>query len=587
MSRGTQRKLAAIVSADVVGYSRLMGVDETGTLQRLKAHRANLIDKLIETHGGRIVKTTGDGLLLEFPSVVAAVECVVAVQEGMIERNADVSQDEAIRFRIGVHLGDVIVEGDDIFGEGVNIAARLQEIGEADGVTISSNAHDSVDRRIKAGFVDGGDQELKNIARPVRVWQWSSNAKKTAAPSDAKPSPAPDKPSIAVLPFNNMSGDPEQEFFADGMAEDIITGLSQFGSLLVIARNSTFSFKGQSIDVKQVAETLAVRYVLEGSIRKGGDRIRVTAQLIDADSGNHIWAERFDRDVSDIFAVQDEVTGAIIAAIAPEIDQFEIDRSRRKSPAEFSAWDLYQKGLAAYHSSEPADFISSIDTFDQATQLDPEFALAWAMGALARTQYALNGQPEDRDGLIREARDKVQTALRLSPRDPLCVLADGTVHSYDREHQIGIAKLQDAIKLNPNLALAYLLLGQARDAAGQYENVIAATDEFIRLSPRDVDIGMVLTMRAYALLHLHRYDEAVETAYRSMHTPNPTSWAFVCYCVCLFHHGRREEAQLALDDVYAQIPDFSQAHVREALRHHDQENISMEIDALRELGVPD
>jgi len=587
MSRGTQRKLAAIVSADVVGYSRLMGVDETGTLQRLKAHRAELIDKLIEKHGGRIVKTTGDGLLLEFPSVVAAVECVVAVQKGMIERNADASQDETIRFRIGVHLGDVIVEGDDIFGEGVNIAARLQEIGEADGVTISSNAHDSVDRRIKARFVDGGDQKLKNIARPVRVWRWSGNGEVTAEPSSDKPLPIPDKPSIAVLPFDNMSGDPEQEFFADGMAEDIITGLSRFGSLLVIARNSTFSFKGQSIDVKQVAETLAVRYVLEGSIRKVGDRIRVTAQLIDADSGNHIWAERFDRDVSDIFAVQDEVTGAIIAAIAPEIDQFEIERSRRKSPAEFDAWDLYQKALAAYHRSGPADFVSSIEAFDQATQLDPGFALAWAMAALARTQYALNGQPEDRDGLIREARDKVQTALRLSPRDPLCVLADGTVHSYDSEHQIGIAKLQDAIKLNPNLALAYLLLGQARDAAGQYEDVIADTDEFIRLSPRDVDICMVLTMRAYALLHLRRYDEAVETAYRSMHTPNPTSWAFVCYCVCLFHHGRREEAQLALDDVYAQIPDFSQALVRDALRHHDQENISMEIDALRELGVPD
>ncbi|MBT3373778.1 MAG: hypothetical protein HOA08_09210 [Rhodospirillaceae bacterium] len=390
-----------------------------------------------------------------------------------------------------------------------------------------------------------------------------------------------------MLPFTNMSGYPEQEFFADGMAEDIITGLSRFGSLLVIARNSTFSFKGQSIDVKQVAETLGVRYVLEGSIRKGGDRIRVTAQLIDADSGNHIWADRFDREVADIFAVQDEVTGAIIAAIAPEIDQFEIERSRRKLPMELDAWDLYQKGLAAYHRSVSADFVSSIDTFDQATQLDPGFALAWAMAALARTQYVLNGQPENRDELIREAKKKVQMALRLSPRDPLCVLADGTVHSHYREHQIGIAKLQDAIKLNPNLALAYLLLGQARDAAGQYEETIAATDEFVRLSPRDVEICKVLTMRAYSLFHLHRYAEAAEMAYRAMHAPNPTVWAFVSYSICLFYLDRKKDAKLALDEVYSKIPDFSQAHVLQALQHHDPGHVHREIEALRELGVPE
>ena len=390
-----------------------------------------------------------------------------------------------------------------------------------------------------------------------------------------------------MLPFTNMSGYPEQEFFADGMAEDIITGLSRFGSLLVIARNSTFSFKGQSIDVKQVAETLGVRYVLEGSIRKGGDRIRVTAQLIDADSGNHIWADRFDREVADIFAVQDEVTGAIIAAIAPEIDQFEIERSRRKLPMELDAWDLYQKGLAAYHRSVSADFVSSIDTFDQATQLDPGFALAWAMAALARTQYVLNGQPENRDELIREAKKKVQMALRLSPRDPLCVLADGTVHSHYREHQIGIAKLQDAIKLNPNLALAYLLLGQARDAAGQYEETIAATDEFVRLSPRDVEICKVLTMRAYSLFHLHRYAEAAEMAYRAMHAPNPTVWAFVSYSICLFYLDRKNDAKLALDEVYSKIPDFSQAHVLQALQHHDPGHVHREIEALRELGVPE
>ena len=567
------RKLAAILAADVAGYSRLMGEDETGTLAALRELRQGLSDVVVG-HRGDLVKSMGDGWLVEFPSVVDAVNCALQVQENLAGH-------DIIKLRIGIHIGDIVHEDEDIYGDGVNIAARLQEIAEPGSVALSETARKFLDGKLANEFKDAGERELKNIVEAVRVFISGGVEGNSGTPAQT------DKPSIAVLPFDNMSGDAEQEFFADGMAEDIITGLSRFGSLLVIVRNSTFSFKGQAIDVKQVAVTLGVRYVLEGSIRKGGDRIRVTAQLIDADSGNHIWAERYDREVSDIFAVQDEVTGAIIAAIAPEIDQFEIERSRRKSPAEFDAWDLYQKGLAAFHRAGPADFVAAIDTFDQATQLDPGFALAWAMAALARTQYALNGRPEDRDQLIRVARENVQIALRLSPRDPLCVLADGTVHSYYREHQIGIAKLQDAIELNPNLALAYLLLGQARDAAGQYEDVIAASDEFIRLSPRDVDLCMALTMRAFSLFHLNHREEAVETAYRAMHTPNPTDWAFVCYCVCLFYLDRKEEAKFALDEVYSRIPGFSQAHVREALRHHDEENVGLEVEALRALGVPE
>ena len=575
------RKLAAILAADVVGYSRLMGEDQARTLDALRQLRKEHFEPVVAEYRGNVVKRMGDGWIVEFASVSDAVDCAMRFQAGLANH-------EIIRLRAGIHIGEVVFEDEDVFGEGVNIAARLEELAEPGEVLISDAVHNSLDKRSAQDFSGGDSHQLKNIDRPVHVWRWSSTGTQKAKKVETGGALAlPDKPSIAVLPFDNMSGDPEQEFFADGMAEDIITGLSRFGSLLVIARNSTFSFKGQSIDVKQVAETLGVRYVLEGSIRKGGERIRVTAQLIDATSGNHIWGDRFDREVADIFAVQDEVTGAIIAAIAPEIDQFEIERSRRKLPAELDAWDLYQKGLAAYHRSVSADFVSSIDTFDQATQLDPEFALAWAMAALARTQYVWSGQAKDRDVLIREAREKVQMALRLSPRDPLCVLADGTVHSHYGEHQIGIAKLQDAIKLNPNLALAYLLLGQARDAAGQYEETIAATDEFVRLSPRDVEICKVLTIRAYSLLHLHRFAEAAETAYRAMHAPNPTVWAFVSYGLCLFYLGRKEDAKLALDEVYSKIPDFSQAHVLEVLHHHDPEHVHREIEALRQLGVPD
>ncbi|MDP6874714.1 MAG: adenylate/guanylate cyclase domain-containing protein, partial [Alphaproteobacteria bacterium] len=300
-----------------------MGADEAGTLDALRELRQDLFQPTVSEHRGEVVKSMGDGWLVEFASVVDAVNCALQVQENLVNH-------EIIKLRIGIHIGDIVHEDEDIYGDGVNIAARLQEIAEPGGVALSGRAQEFLDGKLASGFRDAGEKQLKNISEAVRVFlsETGANEDSDGASVSGRPPPLPGKPSIAVLPFDNMSGDPEQAFFADGMAEDIITGLSRFGSLLVIARNSTFSFKGQSIDVKQVAETLGVRYVLEGSIRKGGDRIRVTAQLIDADSGNHIWADRFDREVADIFAVQDEVTAAIIAAIAPEIDQFEIERSR-------------------------------------------------------------------------------------------------------------------------------------------------------------------------------------------------------------------------------------------------------------------
>ncbi|MFP6748482.1 MAG: adenylate/guanylate cyclase domain-containing protein, partial [Alphaproteobacteria bacterium] len=292
MTERTQRRLAAIVSADVVGYSKLMGVDEAATLASLRAHRAELIDALIAGHGGRIVKTMGDGLLLEFPSVVEATQCVIDLQRGMRERNASVAEDRRITFRIGVNLGDIIVEGEDILGDGVNIAARLQEIAEPGGVAISARVHEDVRDRLDTAFTDGGEQTLKNIARPQQVWRWSPA---DAAPRDVMEPATPDKPSIAVLSFDNMSSDPDHEYFADGMAEDIITALSKISRMRVIARNSTFAYKGHALDVRKVASELGVRYVLEGSIRSGGKRLRITAQLIDATDGSHVWAERYDR----------------------------------------------------------------------------------------------------------------------------------------------------------------------------------------------------------------------------------------------------------------------------------------------------
>ena len=327
--------------ADVAGYSRLMGRDESGTLAALKAVRQEVVDPAIASHGGRIVKTTGDGLLLEFPSVVNAVRCAVEVQTAMADRTAGIAEDRRIAFRIGINLGDIIVEGDDIFGDGVNVAARLQEIAAPGGICISSRVHDDVRDRLDTAFDDGGTQTLKNIARPVQVWRWQPGT--AVAPKPAPPPtalPLPDKPSIAVLPFQNMSGDPEQEYFADGITEDIITELSRFQSLFVIARNSSFTYKGKSPDIRQVGRELGVRYVLEGSVRKAGNRIRVTSQLIDALTGSHIWAERYDRVLEDVFAVQEELTQSIVRAIAPPISDEEVAKVRRRRPDSLGGYEI-------------------------------------------------------------------------------------------------------------------------------------------------------------------------------------------------------------------------------------------------------
>ena len=349
------RRLAAIVAADVAGYSRLMGLDEVGTARALREHR-KVTDALVEKHGGRLVKSTGDGVLLEFPSVVDAVECAVAVQAVMAERNEGVPVDRRMLFRIGINLGDILIEGDDILGDGVNVAARLEGIAEPGGICISSSAYDQVRGKVAVEFADLGEQRLKNIDRPVRVY--AANAMghlRTISsacfhiPSLRSHLPLPDKPSIAVLPFQNMSGDPEQEYFADGMVEDIITALSRFKSLFVIARNSSFTYKGKAVDIKQVGRELGVRYVLEGSVRKAAGKVRITGQLIDAVTGAHLWADRFERDLTDVFALQDEVTVAVVSAIQPKLLQTEIELATRRRPENLTAYDFYLRAMPQYY----------------------------------------------------------------------------------------------------------------------------------------------------------------------------------------------------------------------------------------------
>ncbi len=366
-----ERRLSAILAADVVGYTRLMEADEEGTLAQLKAARSDVVDPKIAECGGRIVKTTGDGMLVEFTSAVEAIRGAVQVQEEMAARDGD------IRFRIGVNIGDIMIDGDDIFGDGVNLAARLEAAAPEGGVLISAAVHDHIAGKVEVSFSDGGEQSFKNISKPIQVWRWQLGGESSQAPEKA-PLELPDKPSIAVLPFDNMSGDPEQEYFSDGITEDIITSLSKFRWFFVTARNSTFAYKGQALNIPKIARELGVQYVLEGSVRKAGSRVRITGQLIDALDGNHIWAERYDRELVDIFDLQDEITSAISGAVAPELAETVRKRSLRKAPESLDAWDLHNRAMWHLYRYNRADAKQALALFERAIAADPNFAAAHA-----------------------------------------------------------------------------------------------------------------------------------------------------------------------------------------------------------------
>jgi adenylate cyclase len=556
MTEGTQRRLAAIVSADVVGYARLMGRDEAGTLRRLNAHRSELIDGLIEKHGGRIVKTMGDGLLLEFASVVAAVECCVAVQEGMAARNADAGED-AIRFRIGVHLGDVIVEGDDIFGDGVNIAARLQEIGEAGGVVILSNAHDSVHGRIEAGFVDGGEQDLKNIARPVRVWRWSGDSGRTAVPSNGAPLPLPDKSSIAVLPFDNMSGDPEQEYFADGVTEDIITALSKFHSFLVIARHSTFTYKGRAVNVGDVGRELGVRYVVEGSIRKAGNRVRVTAQLIEAAGGNHLWAERYDRDLEDIFALQDEISETIVGAVEQEIGSVERSRATRKRPDSLEAWELLQRGLHHVWQMNREGLEAGADLLRQSIAKDASFAQAHSQLAFTLLHQVFLGTTDDAGRTLSDAEIHTTEALKYDNGDSLAHEMFARILSVQHRHDEAVTEAKRAVQFNPNSASANMALAFVCMSANRSAEALDPIDRAIRISPKDPRLFTHLLTKGFLLGEVGRLDEGLELIRQATSMPHGDYRPALMLGRFASEAGFIEEPQKAAERVMELNPDFT------------------------------
>jgi adenylate cyclase len=474
-----ERRLAAILAADVAGYSRLMGTDEEGTLAALKAIRGELADPKIKEHRGRIVKTTGDGLLLEFASVVDAVRCAVEVQREMAERNADVPPDRRIELRMGINVGDIIRDGRDIYGDGVNVAARLEALAEPGGICVSRVVRDQVRDKLAFSFEDLGEQQVKNIARPIRVHrillgEAKGPSESTAVGESKAPLPLPDKPSIAVLPFQNMSGDPEQEYFADGMVEEIITALSRIRWLFVIARNSSFTYKGQAVDVKQVGRELGVRYVLEGSVRKASNRVRITTQLIEAETSAHLWADRFDGSLEDIFELQDQVAISVAGVIEPALQIAEIRRSAERPTSDLTAYDLYLRALSHASTWEKAGSLAALDLLTQAIKRQPHYGLALALAANCHRALHLNGS-DNPELNRREGVDLARGALRVANDDPRVLgwAAYGLAY-FGEDIDAAIELVDRALTLNPSFADGWVVSGTLRLWVGQPELAIGS-----------------------------------------------------------------------------------------------------------------
>jgi len=553
------RRLAAILAADVAGYSRLIGADEGGTLERLKALRRELFDPKIAEYRGRLVKTTGDGLLVEFGSVVDALRCAVEVQREMTGHNADVAPDNRIEFRIGINVGDVVVEDGDIFGDGVNVAARLEGLAEPGGICVSARVQEDAAGRLDLAFEDIGEQQLKNIARPVRAYRVVTAAR-PAVPVPGSDPPLPDRPSIAVLPFANMSGDPEQEYFVDGMVEEIITALSRIRWLFVVARNSSFTYKGQAVDVKQVGRELGVRYVLEGSVRKAGRRVRITGQLIDAASGTHLWADRFDGSLEDVFDLQDKVASSVAGVIEPALQAAETARSAGRPTADLTAYDLYLRAYTMVLSSA-RQIPEALHLIEQAIARDPRYGPALAWAAYCCYRLLLDGRSEDRAADRLKGGAFARRALEVAGDDPSILAHAAQALAYFGEDIGAMMALVDrALALNPNYARGWLVSGILRYWAGQPDTAIEHLETALRLSPR-ARVGTLLEVIGAAHFLCRRFDEAVPKLLLAIQEdpsfPDPYRYLAACYA----HMGRLDEAREMVERLRAiaslVIPDAS------------------------------
>jgi TolB-like protein/class 3 adenylate cyclase/tetratricopeptide (TPR) repeat protein len=579
-----QRRLAAILAADVVGFSSLMERDEEGTYARVGRLRRELIEPRLSEHNGRLIKTTGDGFLAEFASPIAALRCAIAIQDGLG------NDPGPLRMRIGLNLGDVIVEeSGDVYGEGVNVAARLESLCDPGGILISGKIHSEVDGKVEATFEDRGEQQVKNISRPVRIYAvrpagvTTTPAATASAMEVKKPLQLPDKPSIAVLPFQNMSGDPEQEYFADGMVEDIITALSRFKSLFVIARNSSFTYKGKAVDIKQVGRELGVRYVLEGSVRKSGSRVRITGQLIEAATDRHLWADKFDGALEDVFDLQDQVTTRVIGLIAPKLEQAEIERARQKPTGSLDSYDCFLRGMALTHKRTLAE---ARGFFLKACEQDPEYGPAFAMAATTLMfEQGISGVPltaEKRAEAVRLAH----VASRVGNDDAFTLARSGHVLTYlGREYDRGASMVEQAVELNPNLAIAWYSLGWVSMMCGDAERAIESFERMIRLSPLDPLRISAWNGSSFACFCLGRYEEGCASATKSIQVV-ADAHTLGAYIVNAVRAGRVVEAQQAAARLLRSQPDFRAAHAEEAFPTRSLDIRNQIVTALREAGLP-
>ena len=545
-----ERRLTAIFAGDVAGYSRLMGADEEGTLSRLNTHRREFLEPKIAEHRGRIVKRTGDGILIEFGSAVDAARCAIEIQRGMVERNAPIPQDKRIELRIGIHVGDIIIEEGDIFGDGVNIAARLEGIAQPGSICISDDAYRQVCGKLDANFDDVGEQQLKNIARPIRAY----HVRMGGAAASAAPT-LPDKPSIAVLPFQNISGDPEQEYFADGMVEDIISGLSRIKWLFVIARNSSFTYKGRAVDVKQVGHDLGVRYVLEGSVRKASDRVRVTGQLVDAATGAHVWAERYDRKYEDIFALQDELTLSVVGAIEPSLRLAEAERVKRKRPDNLGAYDLVLQAQSDVHTRMPEPSKRALALLERALELDPKYALAHAYAAQCHHSIFLRGglQEENRAASIGHA----EAAIAHGQDDALALSFAGFVIGMDKhDREAAFASFDAALAISPSSAVTFIQGSVILSLAGEAQRAIEWAERGLRLSPFDPWRNSAFIALAFGHFHCARYRESAAAARKAVQSDPGFSISYMLLAASLAKLGQFDEAKAAATRVLQLQPGF-------------------------------
>jgi len=548
------RRLAAILAADVAGYSRLMGADEEGTHERLKALRRELLDPKIAEHHGRIVKTTGDGTLVEFASVVDSVRCAVEMQQAIPQRNAGVAADSRIELRIGINLGDVIVEPDDIYGDGVNIAARLEALADAGGVFVSNTVYDQIRDRLPFIFEDLGEQQVKNIARSVRVYRVrdAGAAKRKSAPAAAV-LPLPDKPSIAVLPFQNMSGDPEQDYFVDGMVEEIITALSRIRWLFVIARNSSFTYKGQEIEVRRVGRELGVRYILEGSVRKADGRVRITAQLIAAANGAHLWADRFDGSLEDVFELQDRVATSVAGVIEPALQVAEIARSAACPTSDLTAYDLYLRAFPILFSAS-RKISEALRLLGEAIERDPHYGPALAWAAFCHYRLCLDGRSDDPEADCRKGVDLARRALQVAGDDPETLANASLALAYFGEDISAMMALVDrALALNPSFARGWHISGTLRLWAGQPDLAIEHIEASLRLSPR-ARVGMAFSLLGAAHFFARRFDEAVPKLLLAIQEDPNYPPPYRSLAACYAQMGRLDDARQVITRLHAVTP---------------------------------